>query len=584
MFKKSIVVISFLMLVLCLNCFAVPLELLKHEKEYSNIRIEPVNTSGSGEKGIAVIFEGSEDLHYYAKKASAPGGFSLDVKAAAEGFTFGEAKFPQWGEFFDSTQGKDVEVFVGDFTVFVPIKEAVSETATVVKVTISGIACTSKVCLTPFEKSFTIEADYSKSNSWQEIEFAAGGGQVKGSAGGSYPIGIALVLSFLAGLSLNLMPCIWPVLPIIVMRIVEQSKENKGRSIAMGLAFCVGILLFFGCLAGANIVLQVFYGTVLQWGDQFRNPAFVAGMAILLVVLSMFMFGVFSIGLPSSVTGRSGSGKGFGGSVGMGFLAAILSTPCSFGILVAAFGWAQTQPLFLATFAIMVMGVGMALPYAVLTSMPGLLSRLPRAGAWMELFKQAVGFILLGIAVWLIAALPGERRVGVLYFSVFLGFGLWMWGTWVSFGTPTVRKFVIRIIAVALVVWSGFVFLPKKVTLIDWQGYDGAKIEAAVESKRPVLIKFTADWCMSCKVVERSVYSRKDVAALIESSGVFVVKADTTTLDHEATAALKNIYHEPGVPVSVLILPGGEEVRWHDKFFADELKGYLEQLKASVDE
>ncbi|GAG43384.1 unnamed protein product, partial [marine sediment metagenome] len=84
----------------------------------------------------------------------------------------------------------------------------------------------------------------------------------------SYSAWFALGLAFLAGLSLNIMPCVWPVLPLIVMRIVEQAKQSKGKSVAMGLAFCLGILLFFASLAGANIVLQVFYGTVLQWGDQ----------------------------------------------------------------------------------------------------------------------------------------------------------------------------------------------------------------------------------------------------------------------------------------------------------------------------
>jgi hypothetical protein len=137
----------------------------------------------------------------------------------------------------------------------------------------------------------------------------------------SYSIWAALILAFVAGLSLNIMPCVWPVLPIIVMRLVEQARQSKGKSVVMGLAFCLGILLFFACLAGANIILQVFYGQVLQWGDQLRNPGFVAAMAMLLVVLALFMFGVFTINVPSSLASKGGSGKGLGGAVGMGFLA-----------------------------------------------------------------------------------------------------------------------------------------------------------------------------------------------------------------------------------------------------------------------
>jgi len=396
----------------------------------------------------------------------------------------------------------------------------------------------------------------------------------------SYSAWFALGLAFLAGLSLNIMPCVWPVLPLIVMRIVEQAKQSRGKSAALGLTFCLGILLFFAALAGANIILQVFYGTVLQWGDQFRNPAFVAGMALLLIVLALFMFGVFTIVVPSSIASKSGSGRGYLGAVGMGFLAAILSTPCSFAILAAAFAWAQAQPLLLATIAIMVIGIGMAVPYAILTSMPGLLNRLPRAGRWMELFKQTIGFILLIIAVKLIAALPEVRRMGVLYFAVVLGFCVWMWGGWVDYNTKLSRKWLIRIIAIGLAVTAGWTFLPEPAgELIDWQKYDAESIEAALAEERPVLIKFTADWCLSCQAVDGIVYSREDVAKLIEERGVLAIKADTTVKDYPATLALKNVYNEPGVPVSMLFVPGkNKPVRWRNMSFADELKAFLEEL------
>jgi thiol:disulfide interchange protein DsbD len=390
----------------------------------------------------------------------------------------------------------------------------------------------------------------------------------------------ALLLAFLAGLSLNIMPCVWPVLPLIVMRIVEQARQSKSKSIVMGLAFCFGILLFFASLAGANIVLHIFYGTTLQWGDQFRNPAFVAGMALLLIVLALFMFDVFTIGLPSAIAGKSGSGKGLWGAVGMGFLAAVLSTPCSFAILAAAFAWAQTQPLLPATIAIMVIGLGMAVPYAILTSMPGLLKRTPRPGRWMELFKQAIGFVLLLIAVKLVAALPEVRRMSILYFAVVLSFCVWMWGSWVSYSTKISRKWIIRTIAAVLVIATGWSLLPAPTgELIDWQHYDADLIETTLAAEKPVLIKFTANWCMSCQVVEKTVYSRKDIAGLIEQRGVVVIKADTTVKDYPATFALKNKYNEPGVPVSMLFVPGRKEpARWRGMFFADELKSLLEKL------
>jgi len=557
--------------------------LVKHGQEFSSAHIEPVHMDSK--PGIAVIFEGTKDLHYYAKPETAPvPGLELKVEAKSDIFSFGESIFPKWKS-FQEPAGKKIEVYAGNFTVFVPFSdELAAETTEIekgdVEVRISGVACTSNVCLAPFEKTLRTTIDISLAKSWQNLngfESAIENQEVKAS---SYSVQFALLLAFLAGLSLNIMPCIWPVLPIIVMRIVEQAAQSKARAASFGLAFCLGILLFFACLAGANIVLQVFYGTVLQWGDQFRSPAFLAVMALLLVVLALFMFGLFTITVPSSIAAKSSSGKGYTGAVAMGFLAAILSTPCSFAILAAAFAWAQAQPLHLATIAIMVMGIGMALPYAILTSMPGLLKCLPKAGRWMELFKQAIGFILLIIAVKLIAALPQIQRINVLYFAVVLAFSIWMWSTWVSYNTRAFRKWMVRVIAVALAVAAGWVFLagPKN-ELIDWQDYNADLIGEAIAQDRPVLIKFTADWCLSCQTVEKVVYSRKNISQLIEQKNVLAIKADTTERNLPATLALKNIYNEPGVPVSMLFVPGKEEpLRWHGILFASELKKTLQQI------
>jgi thiol:disulfide interchange protein DsbD len=568
-------------------------ELARSEDEYSSVHVEPARMGTK--PGLAVMFEGTEDLHYYAKPETAPSEFELKITAKSERLDFEDAVFPKWSIFRDPLE-RDVEVYVGDFTVFVPIK---MPTPTIgkydVEVKISGIACTSMVCLPPFEKTLSITIGLGRADSWRQITLETGA-EDKGAAltGPSYPIWFAFGLAFLAGLSLNIMPCVWPVLPIIVMRIVEQGRQGKGvpqtrksafggprgRSLAMGLVFCLGILSFFAVLAAANIVLRLAYGTALQWGDPFRNPIVVLGMSLLLIVLALFMFGVFTITIPSSIAGKSGSGKGYAGAAAMGFLAAILSTPCSFGILAAAFAWAQVQRLPLATLTMLIIGVGMAVPYAILTSMPRLLGKLPRAGRWMDLFKQTVGFILLIIAAKLVMALPEARRAGVLYFSIVLAFSVWVWSTWVGYGTKPVRKWLVRTLAAVLAIGAGWFFLPASGSeLIDWQDYDAEAIEAALERETPVLIKFTAGWCTSCEVVERIVYARKSIAKLIQAKGVLAVKADTTETHYPATIALKNVYKEPGVPVSLLFVPGAEEpVRWRSFGFADELQKALEQI------
>ena len=556
------------------------IELARHEQESSSARIEPARMGR--QNGIAVVFTGTDDLHYYAnpKTATAPG-FELKVAAKSDHFDFGETVFPKWKIFTDPL-GSKVEVYVGDFTVFMPITSAKS-TAVVqgdIEVLITGQACTSIICLMPFEKTLRTQIEWGKRELWKQINLeaeVATTSPVRLAEGPDYSAWFAMVLAFIAGLALNIMPCVWPILPLIIMRIVDQAKSGRRQSVMMGLAFCVGILLFFACLGGANIILQSFYDRSLNWGDHLRNPTIVTALSLLMIVMALFMFGIFTITVPSSIASKSGSGKGYAGSVGMGFLAAILSTPCSFGILTVAFVWAQGQSLFLGTLAIMVIGLGMAAPYAILTSMPGWLKRLPRGGRWMELFKQTLGFVLLIIAVKLIKAAPAENRINLLYFAVVLSFCVWIWGTWVTYGSKFSRKLLVRGIAVLLVVLSfWFFFRPE---LVDWKDYDTILIESAKTEQTPVLVKFTADWCTNCEVVDKFVFMRKDIAKLIDKKGVLAIKGDTTKATQPATIDLSNIYKEPGVPVTLLFLPGETEpVRLRELFFADELKELLEML------
>jgi thiol:disulfide interchange protein DsbD len=551
-------------------------EVARYEQEDSKAHFEPARMGGK--VGLAVVFDGTSDLHFYAKKETAPGGYMLKVEAKSAGVTFGEAVFGKWGSFRDPALNKDVEVYVGKFEVFVPIESEYSKTQQAdVEVKISGIACTSKVCLMPFEYNLNTKIDFSGADSWRQVNIAAAGEGEKPAE--SYSAPIAFLIALAAGLLLNVMPCVWPVIPIIVMRIWNQAGENRARSMGLGLAFCSGILLFFAAIAVLNIVLILGFDRVFQWGDLLRNQIFLATMTLLMVVLGLFMFGVFSIGIPASVTSKASGGSGYAGSVGMGFLAALLATPCSFAILAAAVAWAQTQTLGVATFTLMLIGVGMAVPYLVLILTPGLLNRLPKPGGWMERIKQGLGFLLLLVAVKLLSALPGEWRISVLYYVVILSACVWMWGGWVSYSTARGRKLLVRSIALVIAVAAGWVILPGHGEKpVDWQEYDTAEIAKAVDVERPVLIKFTADWCSSCSIVEKFVYMRKDIGELIKRKGVVAFKGDTTLAGAPATADLANVYHEPGVPVSVLLLPGGKEEKLRGLIGKDDLKKVLNSL------
>ncbi len=589
MWEKTAVILC-LISIFTADCLAAPPsgDVIKNDIVTISVENQYDTVKPGGKSALAVHFKLKKNWHFYASEETAVGGMNLTLSSSSEKFiSFSKPIFPRPGFYFDKTLNEQLEVFSDEFTVFLPFsvdKFDLTEGKPVdvsVEIGIVGAVCSDIQCRVPdFGKlqtqvriaeppmgdaKFTITQPTEQSKPVSPGQWAG------------YSMWFALALAFLAGLSLNIMPCVWPVLPLIVMRIVEQSRQDKSKLIVMGLAFCLGILLFFACLAGANIILQVFYGQVLQWGDQLRNQTFVTVLALVLIMLALFMFDVFTFVLPGSISGKSGSGHA--GTVGMGFLAAVLSTPCSFGILAAAFAWAQGQPLVRATVAIMAIGVGMAVPYLVLVLIPGLLDNLPKPGRWMDIFKKTVGFILLGFAVWMITVLSQQRRIALLYYSVVLSFCVWMWGGWVGFNSKTSNKIIVRTLAVLLAVGAGFWLLSPQSELIDWKKYDADLIEKSIADNKPVLIKFTADWCLSCKVVEKLVYRRKDIAELIKQKAVVAIRADTTAKDYPASKALKDIYNEPGVPVSMLFLPGQKEpVRWRGKAFGDELKTLLEKL------
>jgi thiol:disulfide interchange protein len=575
----------FLLPIIVLTAFSFPFSVSASNQikdDFAEIKLsfkyEPV--APKSENLLYITFSLAKDWHFYADEKTTPEGMSLKITAGGKGLIFSEPVFPKAQTYFDKVTNQKQAVYSGQFSVYVPFKTEAVEQTTEIKVLINGLSCSQQLCSkASYELSKKLEISVSADMTKPAFIVPVEPNSTPATGAGVNPA-IVLPLAILAGLLLNVMPCVWPILPIIVMRLVSQAQKSKAKSVLLGLAFALGIILFFVALAAVNIILKLGFGLVFQWGDQFRNPAFVVGMALLMVVLALYMFGLFTFGIPASVSSGKQS-EGFAGSVGMGFLAAVLSTPCSFAILTFVLAWAQTQPIPLATITFLLIGVGMALPYVILTMIPKLLEKIPKPGRWMELFKHATGFILLAIGVKLLEAVQLEKIIDVLYYAIVLTVCVWMWGVCVSYNSPAVKKWIIRLIAIALAIFFGFVFLsePKK-ELIDWQPYDAEIITSAQKNNQPVLIDFTADWCLSCKILDKTVYSNKQVADLIKQKGVLAIKADTTDYDYPAAKALREIYNEPAVPVSVLLLPGKDvPIKLRGNLIKNELIKNLQSLK-----
>ncbi|MFP4105675.1 MAG: protein-disulfide reductase DsbD family protein [Phycisphaerae bacterium] len=375
-----------------------------------------------------------------------------------------------------------------------------------------------------------------------------------------------LGLALLAGIILNIMPCVLPIIPLRIMSVVDMAAGSRKRYVTLGLAFAGGILVFFLMLAVINAILNLTLGEAFNWSTQWQNVYFRIGMALVLLAVSANFFGLFNVTVPTQVAAmEAGEKKSHGEhvrSVGMGLMMAVLSTPCSFGVLLAALAWAQTQSLLIGTAVFALIGIGMALPHVILASFPGLIRILPKPGVWMEYFKQSMGFVLLLVVVWLMSTVGGEEP-GVKYFGwvvafgVVLAFCLWMWGTWVKYSDSLKKKLIVRGIAVLIAVAAGwFMLRPPTPLATNFESFDKSRLVSARENGKTVVLKFTASWCGSCKEVDYIVYDSKAIAGrLNDNEDILVMKGDVTDEGTPASNLLKDRY-KAAPPLTVVYPPG----------------------------
>ncbi len=409
------------------------------------------------------------------------------------------------------------------------------------------------------------------------------------AAGGTPPGGVTdltvfsgLGLALLAGLILNIMPCVLPVIPIRIISLVTMAGQDRRRMVTLGLAFAAGIVLFFVAVAAANIVFRLAFEQIFTISGLFQYRAARVILALIIVAVAANLLGAFEILVPGRIAGMGqGGGGGHLSSVGMGLMMAVLATPCSFAILANAVAWAQYVPLWLGTVAIVLIGVGMAVPHALLAAFPSLVEKLPQPGNWMENFRKLMGFILLPVAVWLIHAGSADAYPAwVTAYAVVLVMCLWIWGSWVRYDASFIRKLLVRSIAGGIAVAAGIVMLsPPGEDLVDFRDYDTAAIRRARENGRTVLVKFTSATCTSCIIIDRTVYSDPAVASKLAEENILPVVADVTDADSAAARVLKERY-TAAPPLTVLLPPDGEPVRLDGKFSSADLIEKIDGLDA----
>jgi len=376
------------------------------------------------------------------------------------------------------------------------------------------------------------------------------------------PLWQILVYAFIGGLILNIMPCVLPVIALKILGFVNEGKSEPRRVRALGGIYAIGVLLSFLALAAVVIGLKS-AGHLVGWGVQFSSPTFVIGLTILVTLVALNLFGLFEVtlgGRALDAAGHLSARTGAAGALFNGVLATALATPCTAPYLGYALGFAFAQPPVMIILIFLTAGLGLASPYLVLSWNPAWLKFLPKPGAWMEKFKIAMGFPVLGSAVWLFTLAAddldktGTLRLGL--FLIALALAAWIWGEFVQRGTR--GRLVAGLVSLLLVAVFGAYAYGQAPDEIQWQPWTPTAVAQARAAGRPVLVDFTADWCLTCQVNKRTSLEVPSVRAQLKRLNAVALVGDYTHTPDTITAEL-NKFHRAGVPL-VLVYPANPAV------------------------
>lgn len=414
-------------------------------------------------------------------------------------------------------------------------------------------------------------------------------------------LGAILIIAFLGGLILNFMPCVLPVIGLKVMSFVQQAGESRAKVFTLNLWYTLGLVSVFMVLATLAAVFN------LGWGEQFNFDTFNIAMVAVVFAMGLSFLGVWEIPIPGFV----GSGKandiaqqeGPAGAFAKGIVTTLLATPCSGPGLATALAWCSGKPAPMVYTVFAVMGLGMASPYLIIGANPRLVRFIPKPGAWMETFKQLMGFVLLGTVVYMLTFIHWSNVVPTLA----LLFSLWASCWWIG-RTPITEEFQVRLRAWLIAAAFAFVmgvlafserlpagrftlpglrgimdyrltlFVDKRVQErlaaqgatsddgakpprtkseagLPWEPFGAARLEQLTSAQKTVLVDFTADWCLTCKFLEHTVLNTEEVRRLVADNGVVTLSADWTDRNPEIGKLLEALGSKQ-VPV-IAIFPAG---------------------------
>ena len=393
-----------------------------------------------------------------------------------------------------------------------------------------------------------------------------------------------IIFAFLGGLILNVMPCVFPILSIKILRFVEQSRDSTYKTLQQGLLFSLGVILSFLTIAALLIALKS-GGESIGWGYQLQSPIVVSILFYLFVVLGFIFMSNIVLGsslarLSSISFNKSDSLESFL----TGVLAVIVASPCTAPFMGSAIGFALLQPSFYSILIFLGLGIGFSLPYLILSAKPSLLSFLPKPGQWMETFKQFMAFPMWASALWLLWVLSSQVNnqevIQVLLGALLITTGLWLieknnserdWVRWLM-RLPFLLFFIFSL-------W----LIPTSYSDLDEPkqnqlSYTPQLLKDLREENSLVFLNFTADWCITCKVNEAVALKTSKVSKLIADKNITYMEADWTRKDPIISSTLEQ-YGRTGLPLYLLFPSKGDPLILPEILTEDILLSYLTEVQ-----
>lgn len=386
----------------------------------------------------------------------------------------------------------------------------------------------------------------------------------------------ALGLAFIAGLILNFMPCVLPVVSLKLSALMagatEEDTAKRTRTFREhNIFFSVGVLGYFLFLGGIVSALG------LAWGQLFQSPGLIIALAGVVFALALSLFGVWNLPI-IDLKAKTTDGDPRVQALFTGVLATLLATPCSGPFLGGVLGWVLLQPPGAILAVFLFIGLGMASPFLIMCARPGLVRLFPRPGAWMGHLEVGVGFFLMATVVYLLSIVPQAMLLTSLVLLLVIAFAAWMWGGWTNLSQPAVRRFSTRMAALAVVSVAVFMLFGGGPAPAKWADFSPAALRANL-GERPVLVDFTADWCPNCKLLEHTALAPDNLARWRDEYGLELIQVDMTRENPEALELLRALGSQ-SIPV-VAIFPPGEKARsplvLRDLFTTDQMDKALER-------